>query len=101
MRSELQTIKCNIVGIEKGTYTVFVVYDLINHDYKTITLYPNWQGYIPDQYEIGFLEFENVKSGDEYWDVNDKTMKVYNYSALVFHRFIKETNLTSKGEIIL
>ena len=100
------TIHCKVLAKEQdmGYYTlVFKNLDSapFGQNYQMITVFPNWESRIPDVGEIGFVTYDQVEAGiDKYFDRLDSTFKVYNYSNLIFIKFIKEAD-NSKKDIIL
>ena len=67
-----------------------------------VTVFPNWESRIPDLLEIGYLEYDEVEGGiDKYYDRVKNSMEVYNFSNLIFKRFVKEQDNSTQKEIIL
>lgn len=72
------------------------------HTYCMVTVFPNWESKIPELLEIGYLEYDEVEGGiDKYYDRVKNSMEVYNFSNLIFKRFVKEQDNSTKKEIIL
>lgn len=101
-------VKCQLVAQESDfmNYQTLVFKILeeqcpFGHSYCMVTVFPNWESRVPELKEIGFLEYDEVEGGiDTYYDrYNDSIMK-YNYSNLIFKRFIKEVD-NSKRDILL
>lgn len=102
------TIKCEVVAREDELldYHVLVFKNLENncpfgHHYVMTTVFPNWESRIPDIGEIGFLMYDEVEAGvDTYYDrISDSIVK-YNFSNLIFKKFVKEKQDNSKNIII-
>lgn len=102
------TVKCTLVAkeIDILNYQTLVFKLLENncpfgHNYCMVTVFPNWESRIPDLEETGFLEYDEVIGGiDEYYDRLNKSVEKYNFSNLIFKKFIKEQD-NSKKDIIL
>ena len=92
----MQTIKCKLVALTQGTYTIYVFED-INKDFTDIAKYimctrvPNWNPTDePNLNDIGYLQFKYVNSGDQYFRSATETMEYYKNTAFYFINFIKE-----------
>ena len=99
MESGRYTVKCKVLEVQKSTYTDIVICDATN-SHNILTVFPNWEGYIPEKGDIGYCEFEVVKSGDRYWD-KYYGYKCYGYNMTIFKKFVLQTDTTPEGEIIL
>ena len=89
------TIYTKVLAIQNGLYRNIVFLNLdkisdLDAKYITLTVCPNWEGYIPKINDIGFVEYKSVNAGDEYFHAAAKENKQYNYTANYFIRFIKE-----------
>lgn len=103
----VSTIKCTILAKESdiGGYQTIVVKDLDNSRfgelYRMLVVFPNWESRVPEIGEIGFLNYDFVEAGkDKYYDRVDSTFKVYNFTNLIFLKFVKEQDNYSKDIII-
>ena len=102
------TIKCQLVAAECDIldYHTLVFRILENncpfgHSYCMVTVFPNWESRIPDLNEIGFLEYDEVQGGiDTYYDRNQDSIVKYNFSNLIFKKFVKEQD-NSKKDILI
>ena len=86
-------------------YQTLVFKDLedsrFGYSYKMVTVFPNWESRIPEIGEIGYLEYNSVTGGvDTYFDRNEQQFKVYNYTNLIFYKFVKEQDNSQKDIII-
>lgn len=92
----MQTIRCKLVALKEGTYTIYVFDNLdkdIIDEYKYImcTRVPNWETCDePKLEEIGYLQFNFVKAGDNYFHTGLLEQQVYKYTAYYFINYIKE-----------
>ena len=93
------TIKCQLVAIQEGQYTVYV-FDNLNHTLSSIDKYimctklPNWQYNTPLNIgDVGYLQYEYAEAGTLYYDHSNNTHVPYKYSNFYFLTFIKETPL--------
>lgn len=99
------TINAKLVAKLNGSYTTYVFQNLEEQEssesrYITVTKCPNWQYYgeinIGDE---GFLEYEFVKAGDEYFDLSSNKTECYRYTRNYFMNFIKQTKDNTKEYI--
>ena len=65
------------------------------------TRLPNWK--VPDLNvgDIGFLEYQIIKAGEEYFNVATQQKQIYQYSNIYFNNFILENTIIKNKEIIL
>lgn len=101
------TIKCKCVAKEQDLlgYQTLVFKDLENsqfgYQYRMVTVFYNWEARVPDIGEVGYLEYDSVEAGiDKYYDKNSKEFKVYNYTNLIFYKFVKEKDNSTKDIIL-
>lgn len=85
------TLKCKVMELSKGTYSKMVIQDLESLEYVMLTVFPNWQGEIPSKNQIGYIEFEFVEAGTEYYNKDLKIYETYSNTHLIFKTFIQET----------
>lgn len=102
------TIKCQLVASECDLldYHTLVFKNLENcpfgHTYCMVTVFPNWESRIPDIGEIGYLMYDEVEGGiDTYYDRNKNEIVRYNFSNLIFKKFVKEKQDNSNKDIII
>lgn len=70
-------------------------------EYCMVTVWPNWESYIPEVGDIGYLTYDSVIGGvDTYYDRNSNSIVKYNFTNLVFNKFVREQD-NSKKDIIL
>lgn len=70
------------------------------HKYVMITRWPNWEHRILKANEIGYLTYNEVCAGkDEWWD--GTKFIPYNFSNLIFIKFIEEKQIDNSKEILL
>ena len=66
-----------------------------------VTVFPNWESRIPDIGEIGYLTYDEVEGGiDTYYERSTGNIVKYNFSNLIFKKFVKEVD-NSKKDILL
>lgn len=100
------TIRCQVVAKEQDLlgYQTLVVKNLednsLLHSYCMIVVFPNWQSVIPEIGDKGFLEYEDVKAGDEYYSRKFGTVMKYEYTNRIFIKFVLEVD-NSKKDIII
>lgn len=70
-------------------------------NYQLLTVFPNWESRVPDVGERGYVNYDEVTGGiDTYYDRNLDSIVKYNYSNLIFKKFVKEQD-NSKKDIII
>jgi hypothetical protein len=70
-------------------------------EYCMVTVWPNWESYIPEVGDIGYLTYDSVTGGvDTYYDRTLDTIVKYNFTNLVFNKFVREID-NSKKDIII
>ena len=70
-------------------------------EYCMVTVWPNWESYIPKVGDIGYLTYDSVTGGvDTYYDRSIDSIVKYNFTNLVFNKFVKEQD-NSKKDIII
>ena len=102
------TVKCQLVAKEQDIldYKTLVFKILENnppfgHSYCMVTVFPNWQSPVPEINEIGYLMYDQVEGGiDTYYERNTGSIIKYNFSNLIFKKFVKEQD-NSKKDIII
>lgn len=100
----MQTIRCKLVAVTSGTYTVYVFED-INKDFTDTAKYimctrvPNWStSDEPQLNDTGYLQFNYVNGGDQYFKAATETMEFYKNTAYYFINFIKEKEMLNQKE---
>jgi len=101
------TIHCELLVKEEDlmNYQTLVFKNLdkapFGNNYCMITVWPNWQSYIPEVGDKGYLTYNSVTAGeDTYYDRNSDSIVKFNFTNLVFEKFVKEQD-NSKKDIIL
>jgi len=92
------TVKCKLVAKQSDTYSKYVFQLDNSTDYILCTRLPNWEGSDLKIGDSGFLTYDIVRAGEEYYDVNSKCYKQYLYDKIYFKSFI---NLNKKQNIII
>jgi hypothetical protein len=86
----------------------YITYVFLNLEYTDWTnkyimcvRYPNWDQAPFKLGEKGYLTYDEVEGGvDKYFDRMDSTFKVYNFTNIIFNKFVKEVD-NSKKDIII
>ena len=86
-----------------GGYTTYVFENLddapFGHKYLMLTRWPNWQARNIDVGEVGYVTYKEVIAGqDTWWD--GANFIPYNYTNVVFIKFVKENKDNSKDILI-
>lgn len=101
-------VKCQLIAAEQDIFNYYtLVFKILEsscpfgHSYVMCTVFPNWQSRIPELEEIGYLEYDEVEGGiDTYYNRDTESIMKYNFSNLIFKKFVKEQD-NSKKDIIL
>jgi hypothetical protein len=101
------TIHCKLLAKEADlmNYQTLVFKNLdkapFGCEYCMVTVWPNWESYIPEVGDIGYLTYDSVTGGvDTYYDRTLDTIVKYNFTNLVFNKFVREID-NSKKDIII
>ena len=101
------TIHCKLLAkeVDLMDYQTLVFKNLdkapFGCEYCMVTVWPNWESYIPEIGDIGYLTYDSVTGGvDTYYDRTLGTIVKYNFTNLVFNKFVKEID-NSKKDIII
>lgn len=100
-------IRAKLVAFERNLldYTTLVFKNLdsapFGHNYVMTTMFPNWEARIPDDGEIGYLEYVEIKAGTDTWyDRTQQSFIPYNYNMIQFIKFVKEKDNSRKDILI-
>lgn len=93
--------EAKLLAVREGVYTLYVFKDSINNTFIMCTRLPNWQ--IPDVTigDEGFLQYQTVKAGEEYFDVTTGEKNTFKYTNVYFINFVKKSEDINKETIIL
>lgn len=100
------TLHCKLLAKEDDLgYQTLVFHNLdkapFGYEYCMVTVFPNWESRIPEIGEIGYLYYDEVFGGiDNYYDRTLDSIVKYNYSNLIFKKFVREID-NSKKDIII
>jgi hypothetical protein len=102
------TIHCQLLAKENDLmdYQTLVFKNLdkapFGLNYCMVTVWPNWESYIPNIGEKGYLTYDSVTAGvDTYYDRKLDSIVKYNFTNLVFNKFVKEKDNYTKDVIIM
>lgn len=90
-----------LIAIREGTYTMYVFKSLETYKYIMCTRLPNWQ--VPDISinDEGYLNYQIVKAGEEYFNPETETSVKYMYSNIYFINFVKKSEIINNDSIII
>ena len=91
------TILSKLVAKQDGVYKNYVFQNLDQKPeslfrYITVTVCPNWTNDDINIGECGFLEYELVEAGQDYFQRNTKEIKQYNFTTNYFINFVRQKN---------
>ncbi len=89
-----------LLAVREGLYTNYVFQTIDTKEYIMCTKLPNWK--VPEISigDNGFLQYQIVQAGEEYFNVGTQSMVKYNYSNIYFNNFILKTENINKNNII-
>lgn len=90
-----------LLAVREGNYTMFVFQDVNSKQYIMCTRLPNWQTPEVKVGDHGFLEYQEVKAGEDYYNPATQTTEHYSYSNIYFMNFVQKTNISNNSEIVL
>lgn len=96
MVSEVQ-----LLAKKEGTYTVYVFRNLETNELIMCTKLPNWNIQEVNINDIGFLDYRQVKAGEEYYNIDTEKFTPYLYSNVYLNNFILKNEILNNKEIIL
>lgn len=100
MISDVKEVK--LLACREGNYTVFVFQILNSNNYIMCTRLPNWKTPEIKIGDVGFLEYQKVRAGEKYFNVEQQQEVVYQYSNIYFINFIqKKEMIVNNDELIL
>lgn len=96
-----KVIEVELKAIREGVYTMYVFKNLEDSTYLMCTRLPNWK--VPDISvgDIGFLNYQVVKAGEEYFNPATEKMIKYAYSNIYFINFVKKSEIINNNSIII
>ena len=95
------TKEVTLVAKRGGTYTNYVFKDNNSSEYIFCTRLPKWEVPEIDIGDIGYLQYQKVRAGDEYFDPDKQEAIVYKYTNSYFMNFVKKSDTFKNKEIIL
>lgn len=89
-----------LLAVREGNYTTYVFQTLDTKEYIMCTRLPNWK--VPEIQigDEGFLQYQVVQAGEEYFSIAEQKNIRYNYSNIYFNNFILKTEIINNKEII-
>lgn len=91
---------CELIAIKESYYTLLVFLDKDTGKYIMCTKLPNWQTSEVSIGDTGFLKYQIVSAGEEFFDPASQTFKKYNYSNSYFLNFIKKIDIKNTNIIL-
>lgn len=90
-----------LLAIRDGAYTVYVFQNAETKALIMCTRPPNWQTDDVSVGEEGFLKYQVVKAGEEYYDPTTDTSIKYRYTNTYFINFVRKSEISKENNIIL
>lgn len=95
------TTEVKLVAKRSSTYTNYVFKDLNTNNYIFCTRLPNWQIPEIDIDDTGYLQYREVKAGDEYINPDTGECIIYRYDNAYLINFVKKSEIIKNKEIML
>lgn len=93
------TVYVKLVAKKTDLYTLYVFQDMIDEEkFIMCTKPPNFDRPPIQIGDVGYLTYDNVEAGTDYYNNSENNYKKYKYNNKYFINFIKENN---KLELIL
>ena len=89
-----------LLAVREGNYTVYVFRSNLTDKYIMCTRLPNWQSPKININDEGFLQYQIVKAGEEYFNPNTQEKIKFNYSNVYFNNFVKKSDCCGTEIII-
>jgi hypothetical protein len=93
--------KVQLVAIKEDTYTMYVFKKIEKPEYIMCTRLPNWKVQDIHVGEIGYLNYQIVQAGENYYNPATEEYIKYQYSNIYFINFIKEPDVVENDSIII
>lgn len=92
--------RVELIACREGTYTTYVFQNTETRQYIMCTRLPNWNA--PDIMlgDTGYLSYNIVEAGEEYYDPDQDRVIKYHYTNIYFVSFIKESKTVNNSIII-
>lgn len=96
-----KVIRVKLQAIKEGVYTMYVFKNLEDSNYVMCTRLPNWQTPDISIGDVGFLNYQVVKAGEEYYNPTTEEQIKYSYSNIYFINFVRESEIINNNSIII
>jgi hypothetical protein len=96
-----KVIRVKLQAIKEGVYTMYVFKNLEDSNYIMCTRLPNWQTPDISIGDVGFLNYQVVKAGEEYYNPITEEQIKYSYSNIYFINFVRESEIINNNSIII
>ena len=101
VKSKLIALENDILDYHTLVFKVLENNPPFGHSYVMVTVFPNWQSSMPSMEEVGYLMYDEVIAGiDTYYDRSTDSIVKYNFSNLIFKKFVKEKDNYNKDIIL-
>ena len=94
-------IEVELKAVREGTYTMYVFKNLETSEYIMCTRLPNWQTPNIMIGDVGFLNYQIVQAGEEYFDPDTEKVVKYLYSNIYFINFVNKSEIIDNNSIII
>lgn len=93
-------INAKLLAVKHGAYTIYVFKNIDDGSYVMCTKLPNWQSPVMEIGDEGFLKYEKVVAGQQFFNPATNSFQVYNYSNIYFENFVGKSEITNSNIIL-
>lgn len=90
-----------LIAVRSARYTMYVFKNLEDNTFIMCTRLPDWQTPDIKVGDVGFLKYQPVQAGEEYFDPSTGEVNVYKYTNIYFLNFVLEADETVESNIIV
>ena len=92
--------EAKLCALRESLYTIYVFQDVESREFIMCTRLPNWNIPKINIGDVGFLQYQIVQAGDEYFNPTTGEKNRFNYSNVYFNNFVLKSDINQQ-EIIL
>ena len=89
-----------LVAVKEGLYSMYVFKDLDTSKYIMCTKLPNWNMPNIAIGEEGFIKYQEVMAGQEYYNPSSEQTEKYKYSNLYLISYINKSEISGSNIIL-
>lgn|SRR5574344_1617325 len=93
--------KAKLLGKRSGVYTTYVFKLIDSEEFIMCTRLPNWQTPEINIGDVGFLQYQIVLAGENFYDPIKEQNLIYKYNNIYFINFVQHLENNENLNIIL